>query len=105
MSAKLYRYEVTHPEFGTVIVNAISEATAIQTAIRHWGLDWKADASWCRARKLGTAAKPRCRRCHNEFGEPGNITTYCPKCLQIMDQHRREAARFLPTRRKPGYEA
>ena len=37
MNATMYRYEVWHPEFGTVVVNAISEATAIQAAIRYWG--------------------------------------------------------------------
>lgn len=104
MSAKMYRYEVTHPEFGTVVVNAISEATAVQAALKYWGEDWRLEAGYCHARKLGTAAKPRCRRCHREFGEPGDTTAYCPECLRIMDQNRREAVRFSPARKRPGYE-
>lgn len=99
----MYRYEVWHPEFGTVVVNAISEATAIQAAIRYWGADWKTDAGLCRTRKLGTAAKPRCRRCHNEFGKAGDVTAYCPRCLEEIDRERRERARFAPARKKPGY--
>lgn len=104
MSAKMYRYEVTHETYGTVVVNEISEETAIRAAIEKWGADWRADASWCHVKKLGTAAKPRCRRCHREFGEPGDVTAYCRSCLEIMDRERREAARFSPARKRPGYE-
>lgn len=103
MSAKLKLYEVTHPELGKSNAIGISEATAIQAAIKSWGADWRREAAYCHAREIGTAAKPRCRRCHREFGEPGDTTAYCPECLRIMDQNRREAARFTPARRKPGY--
>lgn len=94
MSAKMFRFKVTHPEFGEIIANGISPETAINAAIKSWGGDWRREAGYCKAVKLGTAAKPRCRSCHNEFGEPGDVTAYCPECLRRMEQRRREAARF-----------
>ena len=90
MAAKLYCYEVTHHEYGTVVVEAISTETATVQAAKKWDVPWKEIAGYCQVRRLGTAAKPRCRRCHNEFGEPGDVKAYCPACLDLMERLRRE---------------
>lgn len=104
MSAKLYRFEVSHPEYGTAVVEHISQDGAINRAIKDWGGSWKQDAGYCRCRMLGTAAKPRCRRCYREFGQPGDVAAYCPECLRIMELQRQDAARIRSTRRRPGEE-
>lgn len=94
MSAKLKLYEVTHPELGKVVVNGTRKENAIKTALEGWGANFRQEAGYCDAREIGTAAKPRCRRCHSEFGEPGDTTAYCRSCQEIIDRERREAARF-----------
>ncbi len=102
MSATLYLYEVTHPEYGTAIVEHISPDGAINKALKDWGGSWREDAAYCRARKLGKAAKPRCRRCHREYGQPGDPAGLCPECQRAAEQYRRDASRFQPVRRRPG---
>lgn len=94
MAAKLYRYEVTHPELGTVVVDSITAESATAAAARSWEEQWTQIAWECSVRKLGTAQRPRCRRCSREFGEAGDTTVYCPDCLDLMDRQRREARAF-----------
>lgn len=94
MAAKLYRYEVSHPELGTVIVESITAECAIVAAAWEWDEKWTEIAWECSARKLGTAKRPRCRRCSREFGEAGDTTVYCPDCLDIMDRQSQEARAF-----------
>lgn len=93
MAAKLYRYEVSHPEYGTTIVSHISEAGATQAAADVWGAPWAKIAGYCSVKKLGTAAKPRCKRCHKEFGAPGDVTPYCSDCLRAMEADRQRRKR------------
>lgn len=87
-------YDVDHPEYGRIRVEAISAETAINAAIKRWGGEWKKDAAYCRAVWIGSAMRPRCKRCHSEYGQPGDPSAYCPACLEILDQRRREAGRY-----------
>lgn len=88
----IYRFEVTHPDYGELTVNHLSMDGAIMEAIRRWGADWKMTACDCTARKLGSADKPRCRRCGKEFGRRGDYAAYCPDCERANEQFRRERA-------------
>ncbi len=96
-------YEVSCAGYPTVRVNARDRQEATVKAADVWKESWREIAGGCDVTFMGTSAKPRCRRCHNEFGEAGDITAYCPRCLEEMDRERRERARFTPVRRKPGY--
>ena len=102
MAAKLYCYEVTHHEYGTVVVEAISPETATVQAAKKWDVSWNEVAGECRTRRLGTAAKPRCRRCYNEFGEPGDVRAYCNDCLKIMEAEKRMRPQFGREDRRAG---
>ena len=97
--AKLYRFEVSHPDYGTVIVTSIGPDSATNEAAKVWGVPWREVAGYCRVTKLGTAARPRCRRCHSEYGQPGDPKAYCPACLDILDRRRREADRYAAENR------
>ena len=92
--AQLKRYEGTHPQRGRTEVDSIGRESAIAAALREWGGDWKTEAGQCWAQELGTARKPRCRRCHGEFGQPGDPAAYCPACEEILARQRREAERY-----------
>lgn len=94
MANKLFRYEVSHPELGTVIVESISAESAIADAAEQWGERWTEIAWECSTRKLGTAKRPRCRRCSKEFGVAGDTAVYCSDCLQVMERQRWEARAF-----------
>ena len=103
MAVKLYRFEVTHHELGTKIVVSIGPESATMAAARAWGVDWASIAGWCRVTKLGKAQKPRCRNCHREFGEPGDVTAYCPACQKVMDMRAREKRFVRKPDRRAGY--
>ena len=97
--AKLYRFEVSHPDYGTTIVTSVGPESATNAAAKVWDAPWREIAGWCRVTKLGTADKPRCRRCHGEYGVPGEAPGYCPACLDILTRQRREAARYAAAAR------
>ncbi len=92
--AKLWRFEVSHPDYGTTIVTSIGPDSATNAAAKEWEAPWREIAGYCRVTKLGSAAKPRCRRCHKEFGQPGDATAYCPACEAAMEAYRRDSARY-----------
>lgn len=94
------RYDVSHPEYGVTSVDAISQEGAINAAIKKWGGSWKKDAGYCHAVWVGSALRPRCKRCHGEYGEPGDPSAYCPACLEILARQRREAARYARSNRR-----
>lgn len=98
----LFCYEVSCAGYPTVRVNARDRQEATVKAANAWNVSWREIAGDCDVTFMGTAAKPRCRRCHNEFGEAGDVTAHCPACLELMDRERREARRFAPVRRRPG---
>lgn len=101
----LYNYEVSHPEYGTVVVPAIGPDTATLAAAEKWGAVWRFIAGECTVHKGGPCARPRCRRCGGEFGEPGGVGVYCPSCEAADARYRAELRRVRSTRRvRPGME-
>lgn len=96
------RYEVSHPVYGTAETNSVSAESATWTALQRWGADWKTEACNCTVKKLGTAAKPRCRRCGKEFGRPGDFTALCPDCERANELYQREMANRAKTDRRAG---
>lgn len=102
MSAKIFRFEVTHPEYGTVIVESIGEDSATMAAASKWGAEWTKVAGYCRARKLGVAKRPRCKRCHREYGEGGDPAALCPDCLRALEVQRRQLAAIGHRDRRAG---
>lgn len=98
--AKLYLFEVCHPEYGTAQVTSIGPDSATMAAAKVWDVPWREVAGYCRVTKLGTAARPRCKRCHGEYGEPGDPAAYCPSCLDILVRQRREAERYARSTRR-----
>lgn len=101
---KLWRFEVCHPDYGTAIVTSVGPESATNAAAKAWGAPWREIAGYCRVTKLGTAAKPRCRRCYKEFGEAGDTTAYCMDCQKIMEAERRTRPRFRREDRRDGGE-
>lgn len=100
--AKLYRFEVHHPDYGSTIVTSIGPDSATNEAAKVWDAPWREIAGYCRVTRLGTADKPRCRRCYKEFGEPGDTTAYCMDCQKIMEAERRRKPRFFREDRRAG---
>lgn len=96
------RYEVYHPQYGRTEINSVSAESAVWAAVKRWGADWKTEACNCTVKKLGTAAKPRCRRCGKEFGRPGDYTAICPDCERANELYRRECASRTKTDRRAG---
>lgn len=98
-------FEVSHPEFPTVVVTAVGADSATVAACKAWGVpdEWGYLAGYCTVKKGGPAQKPRCRRCHKEFGEPGGVGAYCPDCEEVLERVRRETARVRTRDRRPGY--
>ena len=101
-SGPVMRYEVRHPEYGQLEVNSLSPESAVWTAVRRWGADWRTEACNCTVKKLGTAAKPRCRRCGKEFGRPGDYTAFCPDCERVNELYQRELASRAKADRRAG---
>lgn len=97
--AKVWRYQVSHHEYGSTIVESVGPESATAAACRRWDADWAQEAAYCHVVKLGTAAKPRCRRCHREYGEAGDPAALCPECVEIEARRARDLARFRPQRR------
>ena len=93
-------YDVDHPGYGRTRVEAIGTETAINAALKKWGGSWKQDAGYCHAVWVGSALRPRCKRCHGEYGEPGDPAAYCPACLDILARQRREAERYAKSSRR-----
>ncbi len=96
--AGLWRFEVWHPEYGARIVQGADKADAVKAAAVWWCAKWQTIAGDCRVTKLGTAARPRCRRCHREYGEAGAPAALCPECIALEERHRRDAAWYRPQR-------
>ena len=86
----LRRYEVYHPDYGILEVNSLSREGAVRQAISYWDAEWRTEACNCVTKDLGTARKPRCRRCGKEFGRPGDYTAFCPDCERANDLFQRE---------------
>lgn len=101
----LYLFEVSHPDYPTVVVPAVAADSATLAAARAWGVpdEWGMLAGYCTVKKGGPAQKPRCRRCHKEFGAPGGVGAYCPDCEAAMARYQREKARVRSRDRRPGY--
>lgn len=104
MAVKLCRFEVRHPEFWPVVVVSVGPESATVTAAKVWGVpeEWGRIAGSCDVRRLGTADKPRCRRCGSEFGEAGDAGGLCPGCREMEERFRREVARMRPRDRRAG---
>lgn len=89
-----YLCQVEHPEHSTVTVTADDNAGAVMEASKTWDVPFREIAGDCRITVLGSALLPRCRRCHSEFGSPGDPNDYCPACLELMDRQKRETVRY-----------
>ena len=100
----LYLFEVSHPDFPTVIVPSIGPDSATVEAARRWGVadDWGHIAGYCTVRRGGKAARPRCSRCGKEFGRPGQAAGKCPACLRADELHRRQMAELPRADRRAG---
>jgi len=100
----IYLFEVEHPDYGRVMVQAVDSYGATVEAAKEWGVpeDWGSLAGECRVKRLGVANRPTCRRCHSVYGEPGQPSALCPECLAAAERWDREMRRFRPRRRKPG---
>ena len=98
----LYLFEVSHPDYPTIELPSIGPDSATVEAIRRWGADWKRDAAYCTARRMGRAARPRCSRCGREFGKPGQAAGKCPDCLRADELHRRQMAELPRADRRAG---
>ena len=87
-------YEVAHPEYPTVQVASIGPDSATVEACAQWGARelWPQLACECRVKCLGTAARPRCRRCVKEYGDAGGVPGLCPDCREAEERYRREVA-------------
>lgn len=94
----MWRFEVSHREYGTTVVESVGAESAIMAACKIWGADWSSEAAYCRVNKLGTADKPRCRRCHREYGEAGDPAALCPACVETLEAYRRDMMRYRPRR-------
>lgn len=90
MGAKIFRFQVEHHEYGKTIVESIGPESATQAAAKVWEAPWREIAGWCKVTKLGTAARPRCKRCGKEYGAAGDPAAYCPDCLSALEYQRRE---------------
>lgn len=98
----LYLFKVSHPDYPTMELPSIGPDSATVEAIRRWGADWKRDAAYCTARRMGRAARPRCARCGKEFGKPGQAAGKCPDCIRADEVHRRQMAELPKTDRRAG---
>lgn len=100
----LYQFEVSHPDFGKTVVVSAGPESATVAASSVWGVrdEWGKIAAYCSVRRLGPAAKPKCRRCGAEFGVPGEPGSLCPTCAGAEEQFRRERARYAARSRRAG---
>lgn len=95
-----YLCQVEHPEHGMVTVPADDNAGAVMAAATAWDVPFREIAGDCRVTIQGSALRPRCKRCHSEYGQPGDPGAYCPACLDILGRQRREAERYAKTTRR-----
>lgn len=104
MAAKLYRFIVEHPDLGQVQVVSIGPESATVAAAAAWGVrkEWGQIAAYCDVKRLGPAGKPRCRRCHKEFGEPGAAGSICPDCVRADENFERERRQRFQYHREGG---
>lgn len=101
MAAKLWIFEVEHPDFEITRVVSIGPESATLAAAKEWGAVWGQIAAYCDVRRIGPAEKPRCRRCQKEFGSPGDVGGICPDCERADEIFNRERAeRFRYARRE-----
>lgn len=100
----IYLYEVSHPDYPTVMVPSIGRDSATMAAAELWGVrdQWGKIAGYCTVRKGGKAARPRCVRCDREFGVPGQAPGRCPDCQRAAERFRREMAGRGREDRRPG---
>lgn len=88
----LYLYEVSHPDYPTVVVPSIGPDSATVAAAERWGVreEWGHIAGYCTVRKGGRAVRPRCATCGKEFGQYGQAAGKCPECQAAEERYRRE---------------
>lgn len=96
--AKIYRFRVSHPGYGEVIVASVGPESATNAAAKVWDAPWREIAGYCGVEKLGPAGRPRCKRCHREYGQDGDPAALCLDCLKVMETFRRDRGRFLAER-------
>lgn len=89
-----YSWTVTHPEYGTLRVNACTREEAILTAAERWGARFTKIAGECAVQKGGKAVTPRCRRCGRETAA-GDL---CLECRRILECARKEQDRAIRNR-------
>lgn len=104
MAVKIYLFEVSHPEYGKVVVESIGPDSATMSACKKWDCEdiWGQVAGYCSVRRLGPAEKPRCRRCGKEYGRPGDVKGLCPACAGMEERRRRERSRIRERDRRAG---
>ena len=100
----IYLYEVSHPDYPTVTVPSIGPDSATVAAARAWGVPelWGKIVAYCTVRKGGRADRPRCRKCHQEYGAPGQAPGKCPDCIRREEYFRRQMAERGREDRRPG---
>ena len=103
--SKAYLYRVSHPHLGEVTVSATDRPGAVKAACAEWNAAecWAEIAGYCTVEKLGTAAKPKCRRCGRSFGRPGETDGMCPECRQknrYYEREKRAVFRYSDSQRK-----
>lgn len=100
-----YLWQVSHPDLGDITVPAPDRPGAVMAACIQWGLgrDWSWMAGHCTVRKLGTAERPKCRRCGSAFGRPGDGPGLCVECQRkerYFEREKRAMFRYDESRRK-----
>ena len=96
----LYHFEVSHPEFGSVIVESIGPDSATLAAAAQWGQreNWKYIVGDMSVRRGGRVQEPVCRRCGKRTAEPG----LCRECRAADELYRRQMAERQGEDRRAG---
>lgn len=94
MAEKMCLYQVDHPEYGKTTTPAKDDGGAVKEAANTWGVAFREIAGDCKVTKLGSALRPSCKRCHGEYGQPGDPSAYCPECEKALEAERRLRPRF-----------
>lgn len=100
----VYLYEVSHPDYPTVMVPSIGPDSATMAAAEKWGVPelWGQIAGYCTVRKGGRAARPRCTQCGREYGVAGQTAGKCPDCKQAEELYRRQVNSIRGADRRAG---
>ncbi|MCI2105428.1 MAG: hypothetical protein LKK00_01725 [Intestinimonas sp.] len=91
-------YRVTHPEYGTVDLVALTDENAVLLACREWHISWGLNACDCRAVKLKKAERGVCRCCGYEAFVNGN--GLCNQCAREKEIEKRAYFRQYPVKRE-----